>query len=153
MLRQIYPERWLRIHSLPESKRYDETEEEYAELFHRHNAVATQALGEGSQCYLIQGFWVEPEEGQSGWVVSLEGEELNLRFEVTEVIWSHSGHDALLREVADRKTANVVFVSYGSRRIYAPYDGGADLICRNEQERDEWKRAYSAWLSAYPEGL
>lgn len=153
MLRQIYPERWLRIHSLPGSKRYGETEEEYAELLLRHNAVATETLTEGSACYLIQGFWVETHEEQGGWVVTLEGEEQNRRFEVTETIWKHSQHDALLREVADWKTANVVFASRESGRLYAPYDGGADLIFRNAQERDELKRVYGAWLSAHPEGL
>lgn len=153
LLRQIYSERWFRIHSLPESKRYAETEEEYAEIFLRHNALATEALGQGSRCYRIQGFWVEPEKGEKGWVIALESEELKLCFEGIEMIWNHSQYDTLIREIADGKTANVVFVSRESGRIYAPYDGGADLICCNEQECDEWKRAYRAWLSAHPEGL
>jgi len=153
MLRQIYLERWLRIHSLPESKRYAETEDEYAELLLRHNIVATEALGEGSECYLIQGFWVEPNSGQDGWIVTILGEEQDLRFEVIETIWSRNQHNALLREVADWKTANVVFASRDSWRIYAPYDGGADLIFCNGQERNERKQKYQAWLSAYPEGL
>lgn len=153
MLRQIYPERWLRIHSLPESKRYAHLEEEYVELLLRHNKVARDALGEGAQCYLIEGFWVEPEEHQSGWVVSLEGEEFNLRVEAAASIWVCGNHNALLRAVADCKTAHVLFASRESGCIYAPYDGGADLIYRNEQERNERRAAYSTWLSAHPAGL
>ena len=153
MLRQTYPKRWLRIHSLPESKRYADTEEEYAELLRRHNKVATDILGAGSQCYLIEGFWVESGDGGDGWVMTLDGEELPLRLEVTEAIWGFGRFDALLREVADWKSANVVFASRESGGIYAPYDGGADLIYRNEQERDAFKGAYRAWLSKHPAGL
>lgn len=29
-LKDIFPERWLRVHSLPESKRYADSKEEYA---------------------------------------------------------------------------------------------------------------------------
>jgi hypothetical protein len=153
LLRQTYPERWLRIHSLPESKRYAETEAEYSELILRQNAVATETLGEGSSCYLIRGFWVESNEYQDGWIINLEGSEQPLRFEVTEIIWNRSRYDDLLRDVADDRVENVVFVSCESQEIYAPYDGGADLIFRNMQERDEKKRAYQAWLSTHPAGL
>jgi hypothetical protein len=153
LLRQIYPERWLRIHSLPESKRYADTAEEYVELLRRHNEVATDVLGAGSQCYLIEGFWVESDEGGGGWVLTVEGEELPLRLEVTETTWDYGRFDALLREVADWTRANVVFASRESGRIYAPYDGGADLICRDEQERHKFKGAYRAWLSRHPAGL
>ena len=115
--------------------------------------IATSTLGEGSTCYLIRGFWVESNEPQGGWIVNLEGFDQALGFEVTEIIWNRTKYDALLREVADWKKANVVIVSRESQRIYAPYDGGADLIFRNKQERDEKKQAYREWLSAHPEGL
>jgi hypothetical protein len=32
-------DRWVRVHSLPDSKRYPQTEEELAELVHRHNST------------------------------------------------------------------------------------------------------------------
>lgn len=153
MLRQTYPDRWLRIHSLLNSKRYADTEEEYAELLRRHNRVATDALGDGAECWLIEGIWVESDEGSGKWVMTIEGEELPLQLEVTETVWSPSRFDALLREVADWTKANVMFVSRESGHIYAPYDGGADLIYRNEQERDEFKDAYRGWLSNHPAGL
>ena len=35
---------WLRIHSLPGSKRYPESDAEYAEMVRRHNAVAQAVL-------------------------------------------------------------------------------------------------------------
>jgi hypothetical protein len=44
-LRVAFPDRWVRFHSLPESKRYPETEAEYAIVLERHNRV----LGELAQ--------------------------------------------------------------------------------------------------------
>ena len=153
MLRSIYPERWLRIHSLPESKRYAESEEEWAELLLRHNIVATETLDEGSPCYLIRGLWIEPDVYRQSWVADLEGHEQSLQFNVTETVWNRSRHNVLLREVADEKVANIVFASRVTGQVYAPYDGGADLVFCNGQERNERKQLYRAWLSAHPEGL
>ena len=36
VLRGVVPERWVRFHSLPESKRYAESEDEEAEVLRRH---------------------------------------------------------------------------------------------------------------------
>ena len=153
VLRQIYADRWLRIHSLPESKRYADTEDEYAELLHRHNKVATDALGDESRCCLIEGSWDETGGRRRGWVMTLEGMELPLRLEVMETVWGYGRFDALLREVADEKRSKVLFASRESGRIYAPYDGGADIIYRDGQERDAFKQAYRAWLSKHLAGL
>jgi hypothetical protein len=138
---------------LPESKRFAETKEEYTELLLRHNIVATETLGEGSRCYLIQGCWGKPGERQDGWIVAIESEALDIQFGEVETIWNYRQHEGLLQEVADWKTANVIFAACDSGRIYAPYDGGADLIFSNEQERDAKRQAYQAWLSPHLEGL
>ena len=153
LLRRIYPERWLRIHSLPNSKRYPETAEEYAEIHHRHELVATATLGEAANCYLIRGSWLSDDEYQKGWIFSDEDSEQPLRFEVSETIWSYSLHRELLREIADDEAENAVFISRETKRVYAPYDGGADLVFLNQQERDEMRQTYQAWLSAHPQGL
>ncbi|MEU8403165.1 hypothetical protein AB0C28_49000 [Nonomuraea sp. NPDC048892] len=39
------------------------------------------------------------------------------------------------------------------RRLYHPYDGGADVILTNTQERDTLKAAHTDWLSKHPSGL
>ncbi|MBK7581372.1 MAG: hypothetical protein IPI67_14305 [Myxococcales bacterium] len=45
--------RWLRIHSLPGSKRYADSPEERAELLQRHRQVADVVLGASSACALL----------------------------------------------------------------------------------------------------
>jgi len=48
-LKWLYSDRWFRIHSLPESKRYAETEEEYQIIFNRQNELITDLIGEGTE--------------------------------------------------------------------------------------------------------
>jgi hypothetical protein len=50
LLHETFPERWMRIHSLPDSKRYADTARELTALLARHNTVATDVLGDGSRC-------------------------------------------------------------------------------------------------------
>jgi hypothetical protein len=47
LLRRALSERWVRFHSLPDSKRYAESADEYAELQRRHLAVASVLFGAG----------------------------------------------------------------------------------------------------------
>ena len=53
ILRERFPGFWMRIHSLPKSKRYPKTPSEYSILLERHNAVATEVLGHNSNCLLL----------------------------------------------------------------------------------------------------
>ena len=158
LLRDAYPELWLRIHSLPASKRYPETDADYAELLRRHKAVATQALGSGALCYLVQPAWVLPSDDRSGWGVDLAdhpygANEERLAFDVAEVTWRPGDYDALLRATAYSRIAMVLLASRERGSVYAPYDGGADLFFRSQAERDEGRRLYADWLSPYPGGL
>ena len=162
LLRQLYNDRWLRIHSLPESKRYAQTECEHKELLRRHNRVATDVHREGSTCFLIQSKWTKQKLSSSSWIVDrniFSGESLsyaldsNLKIEVSSVVWKSGQFDSLLIDVADWKVTMILFVSISTKCVYAPYDGGVDLILRNEQEREKKKIMYKNWLSAHPEGL
>ncbi|MDB4915783.1 MAG: hypothetical protein JWM95_3427, partial [Gemmatimonadetes bacterium] len=53
LLREAYPDRWLRIHSLPEAKRYPTSGFDYAELLRRHNSVAADVLGLDTPCAIL----------------------------------------------------------------------------------------------------
>src|SRR5687767_11747123 len=54
-LRHDYADRWFRIHSLPESKRYAESEEEWQILLDRQNTIITDLLGGGEKFLLVIG--------------------------------------------------------------------------------------------------
>lgn len=56
ILRVAYPERWFRIHSLPESKRYPEDDAEWTILLARQNCLVEDLLGKESKYAPIRSF-------------------------------------------------------------------------------------------------
>src|ERR671925_44815 len=52
-LREAYRDQWFRIHSLPDSKRYPETDSEYQVVLRRHNTLLSDLLGDGCDYILL----------------------------------------------------------------------------------------------------
>jgi hypothetical protein len=46
-----------------------------------------------------------------------------------------------------------VIVDLALRRMYHPYDGGADVLAADSAERDALRDRHSAWLSKHPLGF
>jgi hypothetical protein len=61
--------------------------------------------------------------------------------------------DTLLRIVADDATAGVIITNPKLTWLYHPYDGGADVIAANPQDRDELRSRHVDWLPAHPDGM
>ncbi len=171
-LKFAYKDRWFRIHTLPESKRYAKTEQEYEEILHRHNTLLNDLVGDNGHFVLIMvGYSDTPEpvrpEKELDHLMSsnkelitigiheMEGEDepnyWHLYF--NERKWTEHSVDDVLKMVADDEIANVLFVGTKNRCLYHPYDGGADIILESGKLRDMMKEKYSAWLSKHPEGL
>ena len=173
MLRSVYLYRWFRIHTLPESKRYAETEREYEEILRRHNTLLTDLFGENQPILLIAtGYSWEPEPEQpenlpidissfthAGVVpmhlIEDEDEEHPRYWHiwVAELCWQRHTFDVLLRLVADDVLRNLMFMCSNEPVIYAPYDGGADIILKMADKRDMYRQQYASWLSQHPDGL
>jgi hypothetical protein len=60
-LRERFPQRWLRIHNLPDAKRYAETEDERREILRRQNELFSELLGDGGPGEFIFGYYGEEE--------------------------------------------------------------------------------------------
>jgi hypothetical protein len=170
-LRAALRDRWLRIHSLPDSKRYADNDAEYAELLRRHYLVAGEILGEGRE--VILGLHANGNERDLhsslldlAWSKSLGVPDLPaVVFPALEqdddaivsvtctVRWATGAWDALIRDVADWRAASVVLCNPGSGEVYAPYDGGADVIVANSHRVATLKGRWSEWLSTHPFGL
>lgn len=172
LLREAYRDRWFRIHTLPESKRYPETAAEYAEILRRHNTILTALLARGQTIALLATGYsttadpVPPENIDQRYhpfdfvrSVAMHEAEEEEEFHSYSHIWLHvhpwqpQSLDPLLTDVADDRVANVLLVDPQREVLYHPYDGGADVILGTRAERDRWRATYRAWLSQHPSGL
>jgi hypothetical protein len=61
--------------------------------------------------------------------------------------------DEVLLCAADDRVTNLFIVSIERKRIFAPYDGGVDVVLRDFAEREEFKSRYANWLSKRSDGL
>ncbi len=169
VLRQRYSERWLRIHTLPASKRYAESEPEYHDILRRHNTVLTDTLGCGRTFVLVTTGYADSAIPASR-PLEVAGHDLSSRhvlsirmeddvippywhFFMDALHWEPGMGDPLLRQIADDMVRNVLFVSVERQCVYAPYDGGADIILPSASDRDALRHRYIDWLSAHPLGL
>lgn len=166
---------WLRLHNLPESKRYPDTENEYQEIEHRQLTLVRELctrFGSSPDKLLV----ITP---------SVSKTEVPARrdFAFREILpearcwqsvpydltarksptWQHifvsevSLDDArmrqLLRAVVDEKAWDVLIFPPTLEWTFHPYDGGNDLVCSDEDFVEELQVKYKDWLSIDPSGL
>jgi hypothetical protein len=165
---------WLRIHSLPESKRYAENEEEWLILLERQNTVFNDLIAENSKIYLVTGVYGFDDKVVSPDFLTEIACLGNLNFAPLESInlheysneWSDEGtfytpyfaediyishrFDELLKRIAD-DNLRVFFI--GKDCLIAPYDGGVDIIFKDTATRDFYKSKYKNWLSNRADGM
>jgi hypothetical protein len=172
LLRGTYADRWFRIHTLPESKRYPETAAEYAEILRRHNTLLADLFPNGHALALLTlSYSVTPPPAPLDTIdqryhpfdllrsIPMHGADEDQAFHNYWHIWLHSyiwqphSLDPLLRNVADNMIGNVLIVDSQHDVLYHPYDGGADVILGAQAEQERWRTTYHAWLSQHPSGL
>ncbi|WP_221639906.1 DUF3885 domain-containing protein [Actinoallomurus bryophytorum] len=165
-LRDRHADRWVRFHSLPKSKRYAETEEEYEVVLDRHHRVLSE-LGPGDLNYVIAGYFEDARVGGSHdprthpgavpWLRIEPGDrtffDIPLTLYVSETSLDRTTLDPLLRRVADDELGYVIIAPLDLRWLYHPYDGGADVIAPTAGDRDILKNRHANWMSAHPAGL
>lgn len=174
-LRYALFDRWVRFHSLPESKRVPDSEAEYAEVYRRHVTVLTELI-DGTQRSLDQDVLVITVSWSSTgkpvrrarhlrrrlkatyWRSILEdqaddGEEWWIHLFVSNVRVASRSMSRLLRLVADDRTAEVIITDPDLTWLYLPYDGGADVIAPSDVTRDDLWRRHQDWLSTHPTGM
>jgi hypothetical protein len=175
LFKHDYSDRWFRIHSLPESKRYADNENDWEILLSRQNEIITDLLGLETPIVIVTGEYnwgdnrqihvtAEEEIFKPFSFVHLDNIELNkidpeqydepdiYRPAFAQTIWKPNYLDKLLREIANDNT-RAFFVSFDKSIIVAPYDGGVDFILKDNQTRDNYKEKYKQWLSEREDGL
>ena len=174
-LKHDYHERWFRIHSLPLSKRYADTPEEWNILLSRQNEIFTDILGDNYRVILVTGDYnfkkpkakhvTKSEPAFKDYSFTRIGDiDLHIlsdmqytdgqvyRPAIADTIWEPGRHDVLLREIAN-DGIEAFFISEINDAIVAPYDGGVDFVLKDAVTRDLYKEKYKDWLSAREDGL
>lgn len=162
VLREARPERWLRVHSLPEPKRYPDTDDEWATLLSRQRTVAAEVLGADAPVWVVVADSYLDEHGALAALphlapaleMSVDGMEDSgaWTFHAAEARWDFARFEPALRAIANDEL-RVLFVGVESGRVFAPYDGGVDLIVETVAERDRVRARFGAWLSREQGGL
>jgi hypothetical protein len=171
--RDLHAARWVRFHSLPKSKRYPETEAEYAIVLHRHNLVVSELAHEGAILQLITTNWSAHSEpnGPPAEIAELgistklwrsvgmhnpadaTEDARFLHLYASSIPWKANCIDSVFRLAADDRIFNLMLLDTGSSWMVHPYDGGIDVILRSKHERDALARKYKSWLSPREDGL
>lgn len=173
-LKSLFPDRWVRFHSLPGSKRYADTEAEYEILLDRHHTVLLELAGPAygaTDALVLTMSWSSsnrPARRRRAVVAAAPDATHWASFVFDDsdpeaVIWWHAylsrlpltkdRLDPLLRVVADDRTWGVVIAPESLDWLYHPYDGGADVLLPSAARRDELAAAHREWLSPHPAGL
>lgn len=170
-LKLAYPLRWFRIHSLPESKRYAENEEEYKIILDRQNQLINEIIGEESEIAISFGLYTNDitndnykeltDFGEFLKVLTIdlhkerpEEYEDELYFDIYVKIenWKNGNRDEILKAIADDEI-RAMFVSPSKKCVIAPYNGGVDVIANSTENRDVLKAKYKDWLSDRENGM
>jgi hypothetical protein len=165
-----FKERWFRVHTLPNSKRYADNENEYNEILRRHNEILTDLFGLNHPFILLTfsyGKYQKPKRDKklqkiniqkNYWLsCQIENDEnfkpfyWHIFFDEKE--WETNSLNLLFRLIADDEVSNVMLFSPDRRIVYHPYDGGADIIFEKPDLKDFYLEKYKDWLSVHPSGL
>lgn len=168
VLRSALGDRWVRFHSLPESKRYAESEGEYREIQQRHLAIASALFTAGEPLYVFRAHEAEARlrgkarhqlagrqfrEAVALLPAAIRSDEED-RFFVRALVsrWKPDFFEDAIRLLADWREAGISFVSPGTRNILCPYDGGMDIFTFSIAPEDLCTR-FAAWRSNRPDGM
>eukprot|EP01029_Cantina_marsupialis_P025320 TRINITY_DN6691_c0_g3_i2.p1 TRINITY_DN6691_c0_g3~~TRINITY_DN6691_c0_g3_i2.p1 ORF type:complete len:194 (-),score=6.83 TRINITY_DN6691_c0_g3_i2:304-885(-) len=170
-LKWVYEDRWFRIHSLPNSKRYADTEDEYKIILDRQNNLIEDLIGTGVEIAISFGLYTDDitnnnykeltDYGEFRKVLTIhlhkerpEEYEDETYFDIYTKIesWKKNDHNEILRAIADDEIRAMI-VCPSKQCIIAPYDGGIDIIVNSTEVRNKLKLKYKDWLSEREDGL
>jgi hypothetical protein len=168
-LKNEFKDRWVRFHSLPESKRYPDSEPEYQEVLSRYNSLLQEIFGLQNSLLVVLPEYsdsVEPIKPEielqelfpesAYWCSVAQHEEDEDEFywhlHTSAVTLGSQELNKLFRLVANDEIGNIIIVGIASNTIFHPYDGGSDVILPSTEKRNELKNKFSMWLSSHPEG-
>jgi hypothetical protein len=162
-LRADHPDRWVRLHSLPGSKRYAEDDADRREIRARAWAAASEVLPTGEPVWVVvRRFGEAARELQIPEAPSIVFEHAG-RWEhallddpvvayVARTTWPDGDFDGLVDAIADDRE-RVAWFSVATGEVFAPYDGGIDLFAEPARVASLRQVFPQEWFSSRADGL
>lgn len=161
LMRVEFPKSWLRIHSLPESKRYPENDIERHIVFERYSSFGTELLGENARCMIIRsrlnGF-----QSREAFIPEIEWTPIHQVIEDEAyhwdcfrgyITWNSQALRKLLLAIAEDEEEHIAFLSETTDNVFIPYDGGADGFSFDSALLQKLSEQFASWRSLHPLGL
>ena len=76
----------------------------------------------------------------------------NFSFWSADLQWDLAPNAELLRRIA-LDEVRAIWMNRSTGELFAPYDGGLDIIAADESRRNSLRSTFSAWLPANDAGL
>jgi len=169
----FFDDRWFRIHSLPNSKRYADSEDEMRIILERQNGLIDDLLSEKNNYLQLLYHFSETSTSKcfskidnvitlDSIQITNENDDIYLNLAIINKIWENGSIDSYLKAIANDEPIisnelcevyHGLIIDTKKNRIIAPYDGGVDIILNTMQERDDFKLKYKDWLSQHYRGL
>lgn len=169
-LRVKHAPQWFRVHSLPDSKRYPDNDDELVMIISRARTVAAAVIGTTGPWYLIRSVPepLPPYQLQNSW--EIDGILLTRDFVWTNVdndpedafnqvayvakVEALDRHfDEAIKAFSEHHTESLIWIEPTSGAVMAPYDGGIDLIVSRSISVQSLREEFSDWLSNRSDGL
>jgi hypothetical protein len=159
-------DRWVRFHSLPESKQWPDTEEERFELLHRHFTAMRELMTQYASENLVVimedwntndlfGGWTKKYVPGSwpwvDWRDPGDDDRDPLSYYWVAPMTSIDELSDLLLLVAS-ETGNATITDQNLAWLYSPYAGGADVILPSTNERNEFRDRHPDWRPKFGPG-
>lgn len=166
-LREHCADRWLRVHSHPDNRHFAESSAESSEMLFRQNAMGNRLLGPGAPCFLLTYDWEGAERLSKRRRIGVLGDvsarpwlrlpadddhEGDVSVFGLETTWRAGAFNELLLDIAGERE-QALWVAKESAAVFAPYDGGVDLIYPAAPERDADRICFASWINAHRQVL
>lgn len=178
LFKYYFYDKWLRIYSLPDAKRYADDKIELEQLLLHQNQIISDCFGSETHIYIVSGHYsygdietpkinyqnsLSNYDFKVGTAIHLhtkeptyfdDGENNDQYFtpHFVQSIWRKNLHNELLIKIANDEF-DAFFVCFENNIIIAPYDGGIDLIVPEQDLTNHLKRRYTKYLSSREDGL
>lgn len=122
-MRFAYPDRWVRFHSLPRSKRYPDREDEYSVLLDRHHTLLNALGPNDTELYVVTCEWNGDSEPTVR-MPQLQNVDPDAQYWDTGTAMSTT----MISLTTSSTSTNTSALAHGAGRLWIPFCGWSPMM-------------------------